>query len=63
MNMAIDWTDLFYAYKGEWVALRDDEKTVVAHGLDAHDVWEQARTMVTKPILVQVPTEVVAYVG
>lgn len=63
MTMAIDWTELFENYKGEWVALQDDEKTVIAHGKDAKKVWDEARKKVTKPILMQVPTDVLAYVG
>ncbi len=27
---AIDWTDLYNSYAGQWVALEDDEKTVIA---------------------------------
>ncbi|OVE79314.1 hypothetical protein BVY00_00600 [bacterium G20] len=61
--MAIDWTDLFKKYKGEWVALKDDEKTVIAHGKDVKKVWNDARKTVPKPILMQVPTDVLAYVG
>lgn len=61
--MAIDWIDLFEKYKGEWVALKDDEKTVIAHGKDAKKVWNDARKTVPKPILMQVPTDVLAYVG
>jgi hypothetical protein len=30
--MAIDWTQIYQKYKGLWVALKDDEKTVVGSG-------------------------------
>jgi len=61
--MAIDWTQLFDKYKGQWVALKDDEKTVIASGKSAKEVWDKARQKVPKPILMQVPEEVLAYVG
>ena len=61
--MAIDWTDLFTRYKGQWVALEDDETTVIAHGKDARKVWDEARKTVAKPILMQVPTDLMPYVG
>ena len=63
MDMAIDWTKLFKQYKGQWVALKDDEKTVIAHGNNAKEVWDKARRVAPKPILMQVPTDLVAYVG
>jgi len=58
--MAIDWTELFNDYKGEWVALKDDEKTVIAHGTSAIEVWNKARKTAPKPILMQVPDRVIA---
>jgi hypothetical protein len=30
--MATDWTKLFREYKGMWIALLDDERTVVGSG-------------------------------
>ena len=29
---AIDWSQIYKKYKGKWVALLDDEVTVVGHG-------------------------------
>ncbi len=63
IDMTTDWTDLFNKYKGEWVALKDDERTVIAHGKDAKEVWNEAQKTVAKPILMQVPIDVLAYVG
>lgn len=64
INMSvIDWTDLFKDYKGMWVALKDDEKTVIAHGEKASEVWAEAKKIIPKPILMQVPSEMVAFVG
>ncbi len=62
--MAIDWTDIYKAYKGLWVALKDDEKTVVASGTSVHEVIELAKKQgFDNPILFRVPTEVVPFVG
>jgi hypothetical protein len=32
-----DWADLFAKYRGQWVALADDELTVLAAGATAKD--------------------------
>jgi hypothetical protein len=39
---ARDWRKLYQQYKGQWVALKDDEQTVVAHGPTLREVLEQA---------------------
>lgn len=62
----IDWTALYKTYRGEWVALKDDERTVVAHGTDAVDVWTRATAIIKKPkkpTLLQVPAELTTFVG
>jgi hypothetical protein len=61
--MAIDWTELFETYKGKWVALDDDEKTVIAHGRTAKEAWAKAKRQGKKPILLEIPLEVTAYAG
>jgi len=62
--MAIDWTKLYKNYKGKWVALEDDEQTVISAGKTAKEAWEQARAKGHKmPILHQVPEKLVTYVG
>ena len=62
--MAIDWTHIYKKYKGLWVALKDDEKTVVASGTSVHEVVEKAKQQgFDDPILFRVPSEVVHYVG
>ena len=32
LSMSIDWTEIYTNYKGRWVALEDDEQTVVGSG-------------------------------
>ena len=62
--MAIDWTKIYEEYKGLWVALMDDELTVVASGKTAKEAWEKARAKgYKKPILTRMPEKLVTYVG
>jgi len=62
--MAIDWTNICKKYKGLWVALKDDEKTVIASGRTVREVMNKAQKKGSKqPILFRVPTEVIPYVG
>jgi len=47
-----------------WVALEDDEKTVIASGRTAKEVWVRAQEKgFTKPILTRMPEKLVTYVG
>ena len=62
--MAIDWTILFKSYKGKWVALADDEKTVIVSGSDARTVKNNANKMgFSKPIMMKIPTKIAPYIG
>jgi len=62
--MAIDWTKIYKKYKGLWVALKDDEVTVIASGKTAKETWEKAQKKGYKmPIMFRVPTEIIPYVG
>lgn len=59
-----DWTKLFKDYKGQWVALKDDEITVVAHDRAASKVIEKAEKKgYVKPILFKVPSKNLTYIG
>lgn len=62
--MAIDWTKIYKKYKGLWVALLDDEKTVVASGKTAKEAWEKSQERgYKKPIMFRVPADIIPYVG
>jgi hypothetical protein len=62
--MAIDWTKIYKKYKGLWVALEEDEITVVASGKTAKEAWEKAQQKGSKkPILTRMPEKMVTYVG
>lgn len=60
----INWKLLFGNYKGKWVALKSDEKTVIAFGNNAKVVYEKAiKTGVKIPTLLKVPTASIPFVG
>lgn len=62
--MAKDWTKIYQKYKGLWVALKDDEVTVVASGKTLKEALGRAkRTGFPSPIFFRVPTEILPYVG
>jgi hypothetical protein len=62
--MAHDWTKLFKKYKGLWVALLDDEKTVVGSGKTAAIAMKQANAEgCPTPILTRIPDNLSAFVG
>lgn len=62
--MPIDWTKITKKYKGLWVGLKNDERTVVASGKTVQEVLQRAKDKgQPNPILFRVPTKVVPYVG
>lgn len=62
--MAIDWTKIYKKYKGLWVALKDDEKTVIGSGKTVKKAQEEAQKRgYKKPIFFRVPTKIIPYVG
>ena len=62
--MAIDWTQIYKKYKGQWIALKEDEKTVIAGGKTAKVVFEKAKKKgFSKPLLFRVPQENLPYFG
>ena len=58
-----DWTHLFATYCGQWVALADDEVTVLASGKTARDAHAAALTHTSLPILYRVPDSLDAFAG
>jgi len=62
--MAIDWTKIYKKYRGLWVALKDDQKTVIAAAGTVKKVMEEAKKKgFDEPILFRVPTKVIPYIG
>jgi hypothetical protein len=64
VHMAIDWTEIYQNYKGRWVALEDDEQTVVGSGESAREVLDDAREKgYEQPILTRMPEDLIPFVG
>ncbi len=62
--MALDWSKIYKKYKGLWVALLDDEQTVVGSGKTAKEAWEAAQNKGhRKPILTRMPEKLIPYIG
>jgi hypothetical protein len=61
---AIDWTNLHEQYKGLWVALKDDEQTVVGSGTTLQETLEEAaQNGYREPIVTRMPEEITYFVG
>lgn len=59
-----DWTHLTQNHAGKWVALANDEETVLASADSFADVREEARKNgYDDPIFYRVPEEVEMFVG
>lgn len=62
--MAIDWTKIYQKYKGMWVALANDERTVLGVGKTVKEAILQAQKKGNySPILTRMPERIVSYVG
>lgn len=62
--MVVDWTKIYKKHKGSWVALAEDEKTVISAHKTARRVLEEAREKGYKnPILTRVPKDLKTFVG
>ena len=56
----IDYTNIYNKYKGQWIALEDDEVTVISAGQTAKKVLELAKKKgMGNPILFKVPEEII----
>lgn len=62
--MAVDWSKIYKKYQGLWVALKPDEKTVIASGKTAKKAMENAQKKgYSRPILTQMPKNLATFVG
>ena len=62
--MSIDWTEIYNNHKGRWIALEDDEQTVVGSGESAREVLDRARANgCAEPIVTRQPLELIPFVG
>lgn len=64
MDITMSWDHLHKKYAGLWVALKQDEKTVVASGSSFEAVMKKANKKGYKnPVLTLVPEKLIAFVG
>jgi Family of unknown function (DUF5678) len=61
--MPNDRTQLFTRYKGQWVALDDDETTAIASAPTAKEAHRRALKTHAAPILYRVPGRLDTFVG
>jgi hypothetical protein len=61
--MTKDWTHLFENYRGKWVALADDEVTVLAAADTAKEAHAAGLKKSSLPILYRVPETLEAFAG
>ena len=63
-NMSINWMKIMKKYAGLWVAMKQDEETVITSAKNARKAFQDAKEKgYARPILVRIPKEVVNYVG
>jgi hypothetical protein len=61
---AKDWSTILEKYKGLWVALQDDEETVIASAPTLKEVARKAAEQgYSNPIFAQIPDNLMAFVG
>ena len=59
-----DWSNLYKQYKGQWVALGEDEQTVVAAAPTLREVMAAAtRLGYATPHVVKMPSDLRIFVG
>ena len=62
--MPINWTNLQKKYRGKWLALASDERTVLGAGNTAKEALKKAKDKsMETPFLTRMPKKIVAYVG
>ena len=60
----LDWTHMFKKYGGLWVALKDDQKTVIVSAKSNKTVLLKAKQKgYNHPITMKIPDKLIGYVG
>ena len=58
------WSQISSTYRGQWIALEDDEQTVIASGKDLESTLAASAVKGRRdPIVFRVPDEIVDFVG
>jgi hypothetical protein len=61
---ARDWSQPYKKYRGQWVALQDDEMTVIASGPTLREVIKQAHQQgYSEPHVAKMPTDLRVFVA
>ena len=59
-----DWSNIQKEYKGKWVALEDDEVTVIASGKTLLEALGKSKKKGNEsPIFARMPSELIGFVG
>ena len=58
-----DWTHLYEKYRGKWVAVADDEVTVLASATSDREAHRAALKHTSLPILYRVPETLEIFAG
>lgn len=62
--IAIDWEPIYQKNKGKWVALKQDEVTVIANGDTLQEAYDKAIVQgYLKPIMTRMPEQLIPFVG
>ncbi|OGD31706.1 hypothetical protein A3C91_03140 [Candidatus Azambacteria bacterium RIFCSPHIGHO2_02_FULL_52_12] len=62
--MNINWGKIYTKYAGLWVAMKDDEKTVIGSGKTAKEALKKAQEKgFRNPLLNYVPKKLVHFAG
>jgi len=62
--MVKDWTNIYKKYKGQWVALKKDEETVIVSRKTLKQTITAAKEKgYNEPIMTRMPEKLVPYVG
>jgi len=60
----MNWTYIMKKYAGKWVALKDDQKTVIAFAATAKEALRKAQKAgVQNPFLNFIPDKLIAFAG
>ena len=61
---AIDWKPIYKAYRGKWVALQDDEITVIASADTLQEAYDKAiEAGYPKPVMTKMPENLMPIIG
>jgi hypothetical protein len=62
--MSIDWTKISEKYKGMWVALKDDQVSVIASGKTLKEVSKKAKEKgYDNPAFTRIPNKFIVFAG